>query len=86
MTDAREFDLNVQRVLESWTIAHAIRELIANALDEAVLSGSQEPAIVKGPDGRWHITDFGRALTGELGDIAMSSLTDRSSRKAPSST
>jgi hypothetical protein len=62
MTDAREFDLNIQRVLESWTIAHAIRELIANALDEAVLSGSQEPAIVKGPDGRWHITDFGRGL------------------------
>jgi hypothetical protein len=27
-----EFDLNIERVLEKWTVAHAIRELIANAL------------------------------------------------------
>jgi hypothetical protein len=23
---AREFDLNIERVLENWTVAHAIRE------------------------------------------------------------
>src|SRR5437667_348537 len=38
----REFDLNIERVLENWTVAHAIRELIANALDEAALTGTAE--------------------------------------------
>jgi hypothetical protein len=58
----REFDLNIERVLENWTIAHAIRELIANALDEAALTGTAEPEIAKDPDGRWHIRDFGRGV------------------------
>src|SRR5206468_228331 len=40
---SREFDLNIERGLENWTIAHAIRELIANALDEAALTGTAEP-------------------------------------------
>ena len=59
---AREFDLNIERVLENWTLAHAIRELIANALDEAALTGTPEPEIAKDGDGRWHIRDFGRGL------------------------
>ena len=45
----REFDLNIERVLENWTVAHAIRELIANALDEAALTGTQEPEIGRTP-------------------------------------
>jgi hypothetical protein len=28
----REFDLNIERVLENWAVAHALREVIANAL------------------------------------------------------
>ncbi len=59
---AREFDLNIERVLENWTVAHAIRELIANALDEAALTGTAEPQIGKDDDARWHIRDFGRGL------------------------
>jgi hypothetical protein len=59
---AREFDLNIERVLENWTVAHAIRELIANALDEAALTATAEPEIGKDADGRWHIRDFGRGL------------------------
>jgi hypothetical protein len=59
---AREFDLNIERVLENWTVAHAIRELIANALDEAALTSTPEPEITKDGDGRWHIRDFGRGL------------------------
>ena len=58
----REFDLNIERVLENWTLAHAIRELIANALDEAALTGTAEPEIGKDADGRWHIRDFGRGV------------------------
>jgi len=30
----RYFDLNIQRVLEHWTVSEALREIIANALDE----------------------------------------------------
>ena len=59
---AREFDLNIERVLENWTVAHAIREVIANALDEAALTGTNEPEIAKDGEGRWHIRDFGRGL------------------------
>jgi hypothetical protein len=59
---AREFDLNIERVLENWTVAHAIRELIANALDEAALTGTAEPEITKDAEGDWHIRDFGRGL------------------------
>lgn len=58
----RNFDLNIERVLEHWTPAHAVRELIANALDEAALSESPEPQITKDADGAWHIRDLGRGL------------------------
>jgi hypothetical protein len=42
-------------------VPEAIREVIANALDEAALTGTAEPQIVKRRDG-WHITDAGRGL------------------------
>jgi hypothetical protein len=42
-------------------VPEAIREVIANALDEAALTGTAEPQIVKQRDG-WHITDAGRGL------------------------
>jgi hypothetical protein len=59
---AREFDLNIERVLEHWTVPHAIREVIANALDEAALTGTPEPEIRQDPRDRWHIRDHGRGL------------------------
>src|SRR5918999_5969389 len=62
MVATRGFDLNIERVLESWTVAHAIREVIANALDEAALTGSAEPDIHKDGQGRWHVRDHGRGL------------------------
>jgi hypothetical protein len=58
----REFDLNIERVLENWTVAHALREVIANALDEQALTGTREPEIFRDTDGRWHIRDWGRGL------------------------
>lgn len=57
-----DFDLNVERVLEHWTVAHAVRELIANALDEAALTETAEPVISKDRRGVWHIKDAGRGL------------------------
>ncbi len=56
------FDLNVERVLEHWKVEHGLRELIANALDEAALTGTTDPLIEKAPDGCWHVRDFGRGL------------------------
>jgi hypothetical protein len=56
------FDLNIEKVLEHWTIPFAIRELIANALDEQALTGTPEPVIFKDGDGSWHVADAGRGV------------------------
>jgi hypothetical protein len=61
-SSARNFDLNIEKILEGWETCHAVRELIANALDEAVLSQSQDITINEEADGTWHIRDFGRGL------------------------
>jgi hypothetical protein len=58
----REFDLNIERVLENWTVAHALREIIANALDEEALTGTAEPEIFEDEAGSWHVRDWGRGL------------------------
>ena len=55
------FDLNVEKILDHWGVPEAVREVIANALDEQALSGSAEPKIARRRDG-WHVTDFGRGL------------------------
>ncbi len=47
----REFDLNIERVLENWAVAHALREVIANALDEQALTGTREPKIFRDGEG-----------------------------------
>lgn len=56
------FDLNIDRVLQHWTVPFAVRELIANALDESTLTGAADPVIEPDQDGTWHIRDFGRGL------------------------
>jgi len=58
----RLFDLNIEKVLDHWEPKHAVRELIANALDEQLLSGSCQIEITKFPSGCWHIHDFGRGV------------------------
>ena len=59
---AQAFDLNIEKVLEHWTVPFAIRELIANALDEQALTGTSDPEIYKDSAGCWHIRDAGRGL------------------------
>lgn len=61
-TEGQAFDLNIEKVLEHWTIPFAIRELIANALDEQTLTGTSEPVIFKDGNGCWHVTDHGRGV------------------------
>ena len=58
---ANLFDLNIEQVLEHWEMEHAIREIIANALDEQILTKTDEIKIFKKND-TWHIRDYGRGL------------------------
>lgn len=58
---SHEFDLNIEKILENWEVYHAIREIIANALDEQILTGTNEIEILK-LNNEWHIRDFGRGL------------------------
>ncbi|WP_299095429.1 ATP-binding protein [uncultured Metabacillus sp.] len=58
----KKFDLNIEKVLEHWAVPHALREIIANALDESNLTNTEEPKIFKDQEGKWHIKDFGRGL------------------------
>jgi hypothetical protein len=58
----RAFDLNVEEVLENWEVEHAIREVIANALDEQVLSDTVDIRITRDQADTWHVVDSGRGL------------------------
>jgi hypothetical protein len=61
-TERAYFDLNVEQVLEHWGVAEAVRELLANALDEHLLGHGQPPQIDVDSAGRVHIRDFGRGI------------------------
>lgn len=61
----KKFDLNIERMLENWDAFHAIREIIANALDEQILTDTVEITIARDDGGQWHIRDFGRGLRHE---------------------
>src|SRR5215831_2264155 len=57
----KQFDLNIEKILENWEVYHAIREIIANALDEQLLTNTKDVEIIK-QDSTWHIRDYGRGL------------------------
>ncbi|MEV6072023.1 hypothetical protein AB0L82_36255 [Nocardia sp. NPDC052001] len=56
------FDLNIEKVLEHWPIAFAIREIIANSLDEHAITETADPTIHKVRQDVWVIRDYGRGL------------------------
>jgi hypothetical protein len=58
----KNFDLNIDKILDNWEVPHAIRELIANAIDESILTGTPRPQIFKDSEKWWHIKDEGRGL------------------------
>jgi len=37
-----KFDLNIEKILEDWEVYDAIREIIANALDEQLLTNTKD--------------------------------------------
>ncbi|HEY4360268.1 MAG TPA: ATP-binding protein [Bryobacteraceae bacterium] len=58
----KKFDLNIEKVLEDWGVEHALREVIANALDEQALTKTKPVEIRKDKQGRWHVRDYGRGI------------------------
>ena len=58
----KKFDLNIEKILENWDVHDAVREIIANAIDEEILAGKDRFDISKDWQGRWHIRDYGRGL------------------------
>src|ERR1700688_2151231 len=61
-SEPRLFDLIIEEVLDHWEVEHAIRELIANALDEQLLTATADIEIVEDARGVWHVRDSGRGL------------------------
>lgn len=57
----KQFDLNIEKILENWESYHAVREVIANALDEQLLTDTKEVEIKK-QEPNWIIRDYGRGL------------------------
>lgn len=64
-----KFDLNIEEMLSHWEPEHALREFIANALDEQVLTQSRdieiETQVRAGRVVGCRIRDFGRGLRAE---------------------
>lgn len=59
----KKFDLNIEKILENWDVKHAVREVIANALDEKTLTNSKEIEIFWSSNlNSWIIKDYGRGL------------------------
>jgi len=54
--------LNIEEILEDWEVHDAIREVIANAIDEQLLTKTRDIGIFKESKGKWHIRDYGRGL------------------------
>lgn len=60
--EPKPFDLNIEKILEDWEVYHALREVIANAIDEQLLTETQEIEISKDEGDNWRIRDYGRGL------------------------
>lgn len=59
----QRFDLNIDEVLSHWEVKDALRELIANAIDESLLSHTATPDITYDDEKRTVvIRDYGRGL------------------------
>lgn len=55
------FDLNIGEILEAWLPRHAVREVIANALDEQALTRTAD-IMISERDRGWVVLDYGRGF------------------------
>ena len=60
--DSKMFDLNIEKILDNWETYHAIREIIANAIDEQSISNTRSISIYQDNNNLWHIRDYGRGI------------------------
>jgi hypothetical protein len=60
--ETKLFDLNIEKVLEHWGLEHALREIIANAIDEQIITQTKAIEIFRDGESRWHIRDYGRGI------------------------
>ena len=60
--DGKKFDLNIEKILEDWEVFHGIREVVANALDEELITKTETVEIFKDNENNWHVRDHGRGL------------------------
>lgn len=58
----KKFDLNIEKILDNWETYHAIREVIANALDEKLITKTGNINIFNTEYNIWRIRDYGRGL------------------------
>ena len=58
---SKSFDLNIEQILENWEVRHGLREVIANALDEQILTGTA-PVVIEKRGGTWFVRDGGRGI------------------------
>lgn len=58
----KKFDLNIEQILEDWDLYNGIREIIANGIDEELLTNSKPIKIFRDKEKNWHIRDYGRGL------------------------
>src|SRR2546428_12213444 len=58
----KQFDLNIEKILENWETYHVIREIIANALDEQLITNTQDVEIRHAGD-TLSIRDYGRGIS-----------------------
>lgn len=61
---SKYFDLNIDKILEHWEPFHAIRELIANASDETILTNCKKDFVLTASNDNTCLTirDYGRGL------------------------
>jgi DNA gyrase/topoisomerase IV subunit B len=63
MSYTNKLDLNIGKdCLDNWDISHAIRELIANAIDEHTESKIKKPIVIRQNRNNYEIIDYGRGI------------------------
>lgn len=80
-TGERKFDLNIEEVLDDWGVRHAVREIIANALDEQLLTSTKDIEIRQTAKKSFVVRDWGRGI--RPGHLTQNEDDEKTSGKAP---
>ena len=81
VNETRKFDLNIEEILDGWKVKHAVREIIANALDEQILTDTADVEIRQTAKKSFVIRDRGRGIRYE--HLTQNENAEKMSGKAP---